>query len=259
MAELEEAVRFHNDLYFVKKTPKISDSEFDRLVEALKRKNPHSLILSEIGSDLSKTEKTVIHDVPMLSLDKCYSEKDLDRWADKFEGEVIASPKIDGCAVAIRYDTAGNLQLAATRGSGVEGELITANVRFVKGIPQKIGMKNIEVRGEVYMPLSVFEKFSEQFANPRNLAAGAIKQKDPKKTAAYHLSFFAYDVLGTSCKTEEEKRVILRQNHFSLVGGERIEKNKMESVFKSLALALDQATQIDPRRKGVPSTKGIID
>lgn len=230
--ELEEVVRKHNELYFLKQQPEISDEEFDRLVEILKKKKPDSAALQEIGSDIALSEKTVRHEVPMLSLDKCYEEKDLLHWASKFEGKIVGMPKIDGCAVSLHYGADGKLSLAATRGSGIEGEVITNNVRYVKSIPQQIKLKNVEVRGEVYMPLSIFEKFREAFANPRNLAAGAIKQKDPKKTGEYHLSFFAFDLLGTKAATEEEKRHLLKKEKFPLVEAALVTQEKTQSLFE---------------------------
>ena len=229
--ELEEEVRKHNALYFVKHAPEISDAEFDQLVKELKKRKPDSLVLKEIGSDISKASKTVIHEVPMLSLDKCYSEKEIKNWLDKFEGNVLASPKIDGCAVALRYGVDGRLAIAATRGSGTEGEVITANVKYISDIPQKIKLNNVEVRGEIYMPLSIFKKFRSTFANPRNLAAGAIKQKDPKKTGEYCLSFFAYDLLHSDAKTEQEKRKLLTREKFPEVDARLISKNEIQKVF----------------------------
>ncbi|MDZ4225108.1 MAG: NAD-dependent DNA ligase LigA, partial [bacterium] len=140
----------------------------------------------------------------------------------------------------LRYDAHGHLAMALTRGSGTEGEVITPNVKYVKGIPKKIALKEVEVRGEIYMPLSVFKKFREAFANPRNLAAGAIKQKDPKKTADYALQFFGYELLGPRCKTEEEKRRLLKQNGFELVDGEIIVKEEMQKVFDAWYLKRDK-------------------
>ncbi|MDO8644667.1 MAG: hypothetical protein Q7S00_06865, partial [bacterium] len=209
--ELEKEIRRHNRLYFEKQAPEISDTAFDRLVEQLKKLNPDSTALSEIPSDRrveGSSFNPVTHTSPMLSLDKCYSMEDFQSWAEKFEGELVASPKIDGLAVELRYDETGKLVLAATRGNGVTGDDITENVRMVKDIPGKISvganlvfaqkrgrsqgspLQNIEIRGEIYMPLSVFKKFKEEFANPRNLAAGAVKQKDPRRTKEYQLSFF---------------------------------------------------------------------
>ncbi|MBI4125217.1 MAG: NAD-dependent DNA ligase LigA [Deltaproteobacteria bacterium] len=232
IGELEEAVRHHNTLYFVKNRPEISDEEFDRLVETLKRKKPGSPVLREIGSDVSQIGKTVKHETLMLSLDKCYNAADLNHWASKFEGEVVASPKIDGCAVSLRYNRQGVLAMAATRGSGIAGEIITPNVKYVQDIPKQIRLKNAEVRGEIYMPLSVFKRYAVEFANPRNLAAGAIKQKDPRKTGEYNLSFFSYDLLNAGCKTEAEKRKLLTKEKFPVVEWKLVAKEKIQKVFE---------------------------
>lgn len=232
VAALEAAVRKHNNLYFVEHHPEISDEEFDHLVAILKKQKPNSPVLSEVGSDVGGAAKTVRHERPMLSLDKCYNDEDLFHWASKFEGDVVAMPKIDGCAITLHYDGKGSLQLCSTRGSGAEGEVITSNVFHVQSIPQQIILKNVEVRGEVYMPLSVFENYRDTFANPRNLAAGAIKQKDPKKTGEYRLSFFAYDLLDAGCKTEMEKRTLLERSKIPVVPASVVTKEKMPEAFQ---------------------------
>lgn len=206
IAELERQIRHHNKLYFEKNTPEISDYEFDRLVEKLKKLKPNSSVLSEIPSEGGAKEfKKVRHTSEMLSLDKCYNDEDFASWLEKFEGDVIVMPKIDGLATELRYDEKGQLILAATRGDGMVGEDITANVRMIKDVPQKIAAGPAEIRGEIYMRLSVFKKYKEQFANPRNLAAGAVKQKDPQKTKEYGLSFFGYDLRGPEFDSEHEK------------------------------------------------------
>lgn len=230
--ELEAQVQKHNRLYFAEHAPQISDYEFDRLVEALRSKKPSSKVLKELVSDVSRQGAKVRHGTPMLSLDKCYDEKTINDWADKFEGDIVASPKIDGCAVSIKYGADGKLIQAATRGDGVEGEDITANARWIKTIVQTLRSKNVEVRGEVYMPLSVFARYKGEFANPRNLAAGAIKQKDPKRTGEYTLSFFAYDLLGAACETEHEKYAALQNEGFSVVEWKRISKEKMQDSYE---------------------------
>jgi len=238
VAELEAEVRRHNRLYFELAQPEIPDSEFDRLVEILREKAPDSLALTELVSDAGATGVKVRHEVPMLSLDKCYEEKAILDWADKFEGKAIASPKIDGVALSIRYDASGKLVQAATRGDGVEGEQVTANVLTIKSIPRKIGAlakkgrDGVEVRGEVYMPLSVFRGYKGEFANPRNLAAGAIKQKDPKKTAAYNLSFFAYDLLGTDAGTEQEKLRLLSDEGFEELERKVVDRGGMQGAYE---------------------------
>ncbi len=231
VAELEKAVRRHNELYFVEHKPEISDEEFDRLVETLKRRAPKSRVLQEIGSDLTPTAAKVTHDVPMLSLDKCYDDTSLEDWASKFKGGIVASPKIDGLAVSIIYGAKGELVQAATRGNGFVGEEITANIAFVKEVPKKISLHHVEVRGEIYMPLSVFKGYREQFANPRNLAAGAVKQKDPRKTGAYRLSFFAYDLLGAKAPTEVAKRKALAKEKFPLVEWMEVDRANLHEAF----------------------------
>lgn len=248
IAELEKHVREHNRRYFVEHKPVISDYEFDRLVEALRKKAPKSKVLQELGSDVTGERAAVKHSVAMLSLDKCYDDETLDEWASKFKGDVIAMPKIDGCAVALRYDAHGELKVAATRGSGTVGEDITPNVKFIKDIPQKISLKNVEVRGEVYMPLSVFERYKAEFANPRNLAAGAIKQKDPRKTGDYTLKFWGYEILGSDAETEMEKRALLKKNHFPVVETVQVAHADLHKVFKKF---LDHRDTYDFETDGV--------
>ena len=144
VAELEAAVRYHNHCYFVALRPEISDAEFDRLVERLRRKKPDAGVLDVVGSDLLVDERAQVrHASPMLSLDKCYDAAAAREGADKFSGSCVALPKIDGCAVSLRYDAEGRLHLAATRGNGILGEEITANVRYITDIPQQIDMKLI--------------------------------------------------------------------------------------------------------------------
>ncbi len=234
--ELERLIRYHNRAYFVLNKPEISDPEFDQLVERLKRLKPNSSVLTEIGSDLSVSSKKVTHKRPMLSLDKCYGQRDFEKWFEKIKGSVLGMPKTDGIACSIHYDSHGNLTLAATRGDGEVGEDITANVLRIKGIPSKIplnppllkgeasppfekgGQGGFEIRGEVYMKLSRFrEHYAKEFSNPRNLAAGALKQKESDKSAAYGLSFLAYDIDGTSLATESEKFAFLKSLGFEVM------------------------------------------
>lgn len=238
--ELEATIRRHNYLYFIEHKPEISDYKFDRFVKELKRRRPNSKILSEIGSDLISVANKVKHQVPMLSLDKCYDEETMDRWLEKFDGDVVASPKIDGCAVSVKYGSTGELLLAATRGKGLVGEEITNNAFFIKDIPTKIGLKSVEVRGEVYMKLSTFKKYKDEFANPRNLAAGAIKQKDPKKTGEYALSFWAYDLLSDDSKTEVEKRDRLKKNGFPVIEWKLVKKRDVNKIFDKFLSTRDK-------------------
>jgi DNA ligase (NAD+) len=241
--ELEEAVSLHNRLYWVDNAPQISDPEFDRLVEALRSKSPDSSVLKAIGPagaglDLSEHlqgDAQVPHDPPMLSLDKCYEEEDLTKWFEKFEGAVVVSPKIDGVAVSLRYDADGRLFLAATRGTGRVGELITENVMRIDNVPRTIDTHDIEVRGEAYIPISVFEeRFKEEYSSPRNLAAGALKLKNPAETAGYGVRFFAYDVLGVEFDTESDKMTWLEEIGFDAVDWRHAEHDQMQAIYDEI-------------------------
>lgn len=206
-ARLAFEVRKHNRLYWDENRPVISDAEFDRLVERLRALDPKAPILDALGPDPALRVGTpVTHQQPMLSLEKCYDEKTLVDWAAKFEGDVVMTPKVDGCACSIRYGADGKLEVAATRGSGTVGEDITGNVLRIPNVPSRLPVTSpVEIRGEVYLPLSAFARLAGEFANPRNTAAGALKQKDPDKSAAVGLRFLAYDVVGLGLATEEEK------------------------------------------------------
>ena len=238
---LEKEITHHNELYFEKNKPEISDYDFDRLIECLKKLKSNSVVLTEIPSDFSSKEfKKVTHLSEMLSLDKCYNEEDLSDWASKFEGKVMVSPKIDGLATELRYDTKGNLILGATRGDGKVGEDITVNVKMIEDIPPHISKGPLEIRGEIYMRLSVFKKYKETFSNPRNLAAGAVKQKDPRKTQKYQLSFFGYDILGLQLKTESEKFKLLRSFKIPTVETKICDKSDLKEAYEYLLKKRDQ-------------------
>jgi DNA ligase (NAD+) len=206
-AELEEAIRHHNHLYWDKATPQISDAEYDQLVLRLKALAPGSPVLLEMGPRERTLGAEVLHSEPMLSLDKCYEGDELAEWAAHFEGRVVAMPKFDGIACALRYDAQGRLEVAETRGDGLVGDDITPNALGIEDIPAKIPADGpLEVRGEIYMRLGVFAKFkAEGMANPRNLTAGAVKLKDRAKSAAYKLSFVGYDLLGGHDATQEDE------------------------------------------------------
>ncbi len=218
IAELEAEIRHHNHLYWDKSAPEISDYAYDALVNRLKRLAPDSPVLLELGPSGERRGPGELgsefrHKERMLSLDKCYTPEDLAAWAATFTGNVVVTPKFDGIACSLHYDKGGKLAVAATRGDGQVGDDITVNALEIEDIPaqvKKAGMDGVagglEVRGEIYMRLSVFARYqAEGKSNPRNLTAGAIKQKDPKKSAAYDLSFAAYDVIGADDPTQEKE------------------------------------------------------
>ena len=213
--QLTEELNEHNYLYNVLSKPKISDEKYDALLRELadlEEAHP-GLVLPDsptkrVGSDLSKSFPTVVHDVPMLSLDNTYSQDELAefdaRLRRELPGEDLAYAvelKIDGVALSLTYEN-GLLVRGVTRGDGVQGEEITPNVRTIRSIPIRLRnpMDFCEVRGEVYLSKGAFIEINRRreqneealFANPRNAASGTLKMQDPRIVAERNLSFFAY-------------------------------------------------------------------
>lgn len=250
--ELEALVRHHNDLYWTKQAPEIDDTSYDRLVRALRATRPDSKALEELGERPPPLGSEVIHARPMLSLDKCYGDDDLTAFLETFDGDVVVSPKFDGVACSLRYDEHGKLFSAATRGTGAVGEDITQNARNLATVPRKVpeveAGKPFEVRGEVYMRLSVFQDFKEHFSNPRNLTAGAIKQKDEQKAREYRLSFAAYDVLGLPHATEGDKIAFLERAGFAVIERRVLDKSEAIAAYRDLA---DRRATLDFEIDGV--------
>jgi len=253
--ELEALIRRGNVEYWDKHAPTLPDALYDQLVERLRRQRPDAAVLQSMGPSSSSEPVLaadeavllppgerfgagVIHKRPMLSLDKCYTEADLHAWASKFTGEIVVMPKMDGLACSLRYDRKGKLVLAATRGSGTEGEDITANALEIKAIPGTLKTSDeLEIRGELYMKLSEFAHFKADFSNPRNLAAGSIKQKDRSKSRAAHLSFFPYDVIGPDFADEREKFALLKQLGFAEIDHEFVPREQLQAAYERFARA----------------------
>lgn len=261
-AELEREVIIHNYHYWMRAQPVISDYDYDQLVELLRGKAPGSRVLEAVGSGGAITDpemkariedvvarfpipaqmepgEKVSHDSPMLSLEKCYDEATLRGWFEKFQGDAVVSPKVDGVALSLKYRE-GRLALAATRGDGAVGESITANAARIVGLPLTIDAPSVEVRGEAYMPTAIFEReFSDRFANPRNLTAGALKQKDVEQSAAYQIHFFAYDIKGLPLKTEMEKFEALRRLGFPCVETRQVGEGELQRAYEELLVRRD--------------------
>ncbi len=215
IAELRTELARHNRLYHELDDPEIPDAEFDLMVNELRRlesQNPDLAAADSpgavVGGMASATFAPVVHAVPMMSLDNAMDIDELMAWGERVEraldGEAITfvcEPKIDGLAMSLRY-VDGELVTAATRGDGRVGEDVTANVLTIADIPPRLAGAPpvIEVRGEVYMPKSVFHDLNASasqsgeraLVNPRNAAAGSLRQKDPSVTARRRLSFWAY-------------------------------------------------------------------
>ncbi len=220
-ARLETEISRHDQLYYQKDAPEVSDAEYDALRQrysALEKRFPDLKTLTslsmQVGAAPTGKFAKVRHSMPMLSLANAFSDDDVRDFVGRIRrflklsaDEPVAfsaEPKIDGLSMSLRYEK-GKLVTAATRGDGGVGEDVTANIRTLKAVPQELKGKHIpavcEVRGEVYMTKTDFLKLNEQqkklgsdkvFANPRNSAAGSLRQKDPKITASRPLGFFAY-------------------------------------------------------------------
>lgn len=240
---LEVELLDHNRRYWDENAPIISDYDYDRLLERLRDLSPSSPVLEALGPHiLSEVGDAVIHSAPMLSLEKCYNEADLIKWALKFEGSVIMSPKVDGVACSLRYTSTGELYLAATRGDGQQGESITPNVAPMSTIPQQIPAmgSEIEVRGEIYMPLSAFEQQTERFSNPRNAAAGTLKRKNERNAAEVGLKFFAYDVFGVDNDKASKRLDLARVWGFEPVPYQVLQRDQLQAGYESYVAQRDQ-------------------
>ncbi|MFH1531542.1 MAG: hypothetical protein ABIK09_12510 [Pseudomonadota bacterium] len=218
--DLERLVEYHDYQYWVLDKPAIDDEAYDLLVRRLMDLAPASEVLERVGGNRGAPTlgDKVEHAQPMLSLDKCYTAAEFGQWLELLRGvlpgagppvsgwEMMLTPKIDGVAASLRYGDDGRLALAATRGNGRVGEDFTVNARLIPDIPWQVDLPGLEVRGEVYMRRSVFEaKYADQFANPRNLTAGTLKQKESSRNQILDLAFFAYDARGLDVASEAEK------------------------------------------------------
>jgi DNA ligase (NAD+) len=215
--ELRRQVDYHTERYYLLDDPEISDAEFDALVRELRAlEEAHPELRSEesptqkVGGRTSAAFAEVRHRVPMMSLDNAFSFDELVAWGKRMERYIsedvayVCELKIDGIACSLLYEH-GRYVRGATRGNGVVGEDVTENVRTIEVIPERLegdAPDVLEVRGEVYMPVSAFEELNQRqgeaglrlFANPRNSGAGSLRQKDPKVTASRDLRFWAYQV-----------------------------------------------------------------
>lgn len=215
--DLVEVIREHQFKYYVLDKPTISDAEFDRLLKELENlegrypeyrvdESPTALVGGGFSTHFTQHD----HIEKMMSLDNVFSEAELDSWFDRIEksgaeNTWLCEVKVDGLAINLLYEH-GKLVRALTRGNGVTGEDVTLNIRTIESIPHKLAGKNhpetLEIRGEVFFPIEAFNAFNDsleeegkqRFANPRNAAAGSLRQKDPRVTASRPLAMVVHGV-----------------------------------------------------------------
>lgn len=256
--ELQEQIRYHNDQYYNKDNPQISDAEYDKLFQELKQleeDNPQFITpdspTQKVGAEPSSNLKQVIHENRLYSLANATSSKDLKNWekrirrAAKLDEEKIidyvCELKIDGIAVALTYKNGKFIQ-GATRGDGKVGEDITPNLQTISSIPETIDTKELQVRGEVFLPYKTFEKLNQEkekngenlFANPRNAAGGSLRQLDPEITRQRQLEMFAYAGIlpeNANIYTHFEMLQLLEDNGFK-VNKYRAKVDSIDNVIK---------------------------
>lgn len=237
---LREEIRRHDHLYYVLADPEITDAEYDRLIRELKQLEEKFPALvtpdsptQRVGGEPLETFATVAHRVPMLSLGNTYSAEELKEFDERVRKglgdepfEYVVELKVDGVAVSLRYEK-GRFVQGSTRGDGVRGDDISANLRTVRSIPLSLTtrdplLKTLEARGEIYLPRKGFDRLNEEreregeplFANPRNAAAGSLKLLDPSLVAGRPLDIFIYGVAespGGRYRTHYETLMALKE------------------------------------------------
>lgn len=238
MTELRSQINYHNHLYYVLDTPEITDTEWERLYEELVQlEAQHPELITEdsptqvVGGEILSEFPEVVHEYPLGSLEKLKEpviQSRLTKLKQELAGEevdYIIEDKIDGLSVQLTYNN-GKIELGATRGNGFVGENTTSNAKMVNDIPHKISFKGkLVTNGEIYMPKSVFLELNEErikngeepFANPRNAAAGTMRQLDTSMVKKRKLSFIAYQVSeaeGVDFETHEDTLLFLQEQGF---------------------------------------------
>lgn len=258
--KLRREIRHNEYLYYVLDAPEITDAEYDRMMVRLREleaRYPDSIPADSptqrVGGRASSQFTEVRHLEPLLSLGNVFSAEELRAFDERVRSglpagskvEYVMEPKIDGLACSLIYEN-GKLVRAATRGDGVVGENVTANVRTIRSIPLTLKVPDgetvpelLDVRGEVYMPRQAFMRLNEQraergeseFANPRNAAAGSLRQLDPQVTASRSLSFFAYYLLGEGAQPKHSESLALLAHYgFKVSENYKVVENIDEAI-----------------------------
>lgn len=255
--KLRREIRHNEYLYYVLDAPEITDAEYDRMMVRLREleaRYPDSIPADSptqrVGGRASSQFTEVRHLEPLLSLGNVFSAEELRAFDERVRSglpagskvEYVMEPKIDGLACSLIYEN-GKLVRAATRGDGLVGENVTANVRTIRSIPLTLKVPDgetvpelLDVRGEVYMPRQAFMRLNEQraereFANPRNAAAGSLRQLDPQVTASRSLSFFAYYLVGEGAQPKHSESLALLAHYgFKVSENYKVVENIDEAI-----------------------------
>lgn len=274
---LREELEQHNYRYYVLSMPTISDKQYDEMMKELQFLeeqhpaffDPHSPT-QRVGSDLSKEFEQVTHRYPMLSLGNTYSREEVRDFYERTARalnepfEIVAELKYDGTSISLIYED-GRLMQAVTRGDGIRGDDVTANVRTIRSIPLKLHGKDypqrFEIRGEIVLPWTEFERLNKEreaqeeplFANPRNAASGTLKQQNPQIVAARRLDAYLYYMLGEELPADEHYENLQKARTWGFKVSEAIR------VCRNLQDINDYIAYWDVERKNLPvATDGIV-
>ena len=275
--ELRELLHRYNQLYYVQNAPVISDMEFDALMHELigleaahpELADPNSPT-QRVGSDLSKGFQQAEHKYPMLSLDNTYSEQEVREFFERVSGllnepfEICCELKYDGLSISLIYED-GRLVQAVTRGDGVKGDIVTDNARTIKCIPLVLQPgsypKKFEIRGEVLMPWTSFEKLNAEreaqeealFANPRNAASGTLKLQNPQEVSRRQLDSYLYYLLGEELPCDGHYENMMEAQKWGFKVSDHMKK------CSTIQEVLDYINYWDTERKNLPvATDGIV-
>ncbi|MBV9280728.1 MAG: NAD-dependent DNA ligase LigA [Chloroflexi bacterium] len=282
--QLRHEIEQHNYTYFVLDSPTVTDAEYDQLMRELRAlEESHPELRAEdsptqrVGGEVGRGFRPRRHPMPMLSLGNAFSDGELDAWFTRVRNlipnaavDFVVEPKIDGLAIALTYD-GGAFRVGATRGNGIEGEDVTANLRTVKEVPARLQgepiPRRVEVRGEIYLPIRGFEQVNERraeegaslFANPRNAAAGSLRQLDFEITRQRPLCLFAYalgPIEGVRIDSQWQTLQLLRTwgfpvndlaEHVTTLEEVKAYCHRMEAMRDSLPYEIDGAVvKINP-------------
>ena len=279
--ELVETLRHHDFKYYIEAKPEISDFEYDLLykeLESIEKEHTEWILPSSptqvISDSTHSSFKRKAHSAPMLSLANTYNAEELDEFVTRLHkllesknAPLCAELKMDGLAISLRYEK-GVLVHGITRGDGKKGDDITQNVKTIKSLPYKLKGKNIpdllEVRAEVFMPISVFQKLNqakeengeELWANPRNAAAGSLKLLDPKEVYRRKLDFIAFGVIEDSSKTIKSQHEV--PSYLKSLGFPTFSEDQI-GVVETAEQILTYAAKIEEKRASMPfEIDGIV-
>lgn len=276
--KLTDQVNYHNDLYYQKSKSEISDFEFDQLLKQLidlekefpKLKHSHSPT-QRVGGTITKNFPTVVHRYPMLSLGNTYSKEELEDWDERVNKglggskyEYFCELKFDGVSISIIYEN-GILTKGITRGDGVRGDDVTANVRTIRSLPLRITAKDVpekfEVRGEVFLPREVFKQINkeredigeETYANARNTASGTVKMQDSGEVARRKLDCYLYYLLGEDNDVDTHEESIKKLEKWGFQISQTYKK------CKNIGEVLDYINSWEKKRQTLPlDTDGVV-